>query len=148
MNKILDFLYHISPELIAVILGGIFIQLFFVRRANEAELINFLIKELDELRTDALEYWNLDCSKLDQKPRARILEQKIKGAFKSLASDLNHYSSRYHKKLEHEKLMSEVADACTGGQFEGATRPSEPARYIMVINTINRIKSELMRRKL
>lgn len=148
MSKVLDFLYHISPDICAVILGGILVQWFFIRRANEAELIDFLIKELDELRSDALEYWNLDCGKEHEKGRARVLEQKIKGAIKVLSSDLTYYAKRYHKKWEHDKLLVEVNDACTGGGFEVASRASEPNRYIMVINTINRIKSELMRRKL
>jgi hypothetical protein len=79
--------------------------------------------------------------------RARLLEQKIKGAIQSLTSDLRYYSGRYRKKTNFPPLMVEVADACTGGQFESANKTAEASRYLTVVNAINRVKSELMRMK-
>jgi hypothetical protein len=150
-QKLLDFLYYISPALVTVLLGGFILQKFFISRANEAALIDFLIRELDELRTLSLEYWNLDCSKdgkNEKSQRARVLEQQIKGAIKSLTGELKYYSERYCKKNDFPNLMVEVSDACTGGQFESAKKIADCSRYLVVVNTINRVKSELIRRKI
>lgn len=145
LEKLGGFLYHISPQLVAVILGGLIIQKFFVSRANEAALIDYLMKELDSLRSDALEYWNLDCKNggVECKEKALVLEQKLKGGIKSLTSELGQYSRRYRKKADFRILMVEVSDACTGGNFECAKRTRDRQRYLMVVNTINRVKSEL-----
>lgn len=154
LDKLPGFLYHISPQLIAVLIGGLILQKFFVSRSNEAALIDRLIVELNELRSDALEYWNLDCTKGDKgekdekRDRARLLEQKIKGAVQGLTSDLRYYSRRYRRNTDFPPLMVEVADACTGGQFESANKIAETSRYLTVVNAINRVKSELIRMKL
>ena len=144
------FLYHISPALVTVTLGGFILQRFFVSRANEASLIDYLLKELDGLRSDALEYWNLDCKNggTECKDKAQILEQKLKGAIRCLSSDLDHYSKRYRKKADFRSLMVEVSDACTGGDFESVKRTCDRQRYLMVVNTINRVKTELRLGKL
>lgn len=146
----LEFLYHISPQLVAVILGGLLVQKFFVSRANEASLIDYLTKELDELRTDSLKYWNLNCESGNDNDtyEAQLLEQKMKGAIKSITSELSQYSKRYRKKTNFDGLMVEVSDACTGGSFETAKRPRDRQRYLIVVNTINRVKSELRMGKL
>jgi hypothetical protein len=147
--KVGDFVYHVSPALTTVILGGLIVQKFFVSRANEASLIDYLMKELDTLRSDALEYWSLDCKNggAECKDKAYVLEQKIKGAIKSLSSDLEHYSKRYQKK-EFTALMVEVSDACTGGDFESKKRVRDRQRYLVVVNSINRVKAELRLGKL
>ena len=46
----LSFARHIAPEVIAVVLGGVIFQRYFVARANESALIDYLIRGLDELR--------------------------------------------------------------------------------------------------
>ena len=150
LAKLPTFLYHIAPALTTVLLGGVIVQKFFVSRANEASLIDYLMKELDALRSDALEYWNLDCKNggAECKDKAQLLEQKIKGGIKSLSCDLEHYAKRYRKKTNFVTLMVEVSDACTGGDFESNKRTKDRQRYLMVVNTINRVKTELRLGKL
>ena len=154
MKPFLDFLYHISPALVAVLGTGILVQKFFVSRANQASFIDFLIKELDELRIDSLGYWTLDCTegevadKEEKRARAKFLEQKMKGSIKSLSGQFEYFSARYDKKTDFRALVGEVSDACTGGDFEVATKKADSSRYMVIINAINRIKSELLRKKL
>ena len=155
-SEIVSFLYHVSPALVMVVLGSFILQRFFISRSNEAAYIDFLFKELDELRADTLEYWNIDCTKgdkdqkTDKTDRTRILEQKIKGMIKSLTGELQYYCNRYCKKRKEDftGLMVEVSDACTGGQFESEKKTRDCGRYLIVVNSINRVKSELIRRKL
>ena len=79
-----------------------------------------------------------------------VLAQKIKGMIKSLSADCNYYSDRYckRKSAELQRLLVEVSDACTGGDFESTRKKADPGRYILIVNAINRVKSELHRRKL
>jgi hypothetical protein len=144
----LKFLYYIAPQVIAVIIGGLIFQRYFVARANECAIIDYLVKGLDELHTDSLEYWNLETNTKVNRERARVLEQKIKGAIKSLTSELRSYSERYCKKTDFGHLMAEVADACTGGLFESEKRTPDSGRYLTIVNSLHRVKWELMRRKL
>ncbi|HEY5910060.1 MAG TPA: hypothetical protein VJA21_05590 [Verrucomicrobiae bacterium] len=128
LSGTLDFLYYIAPQVLAVILGGLIFQRYWVARTNESALIDHLAKELDELRNDCLQYWNLDLKTKENRPSGRILEQKIKGGIRNLNSDLRKYSERYCKKAKFDPLMVEVTDACTGGTFEGANRAPDPGR--------------------
>jgi hypothetical protein len=148
LSSIKDFLYHIAPSLVGVITGGVIFQKYYASRANEAAFIDYLFKEFDHFRADSLEYWNLECTETKDQARARILEQKIKGTIRSLITDLMYYSARYHRKFSVTSLMVEVNHAATGGQFEVAKRPADGSRYAMVINSTNKLKSALIRRKL
>ena len=148
LSGILGFLYYIAPQVLGVILGGWIFQRYWVARTNESALIDHLAKELDELRNDCLHYWNLDLKTKENRAEGRILEQKIKGGIRNLNSELRKYSERYCKRTNFEPLMMEVADACTGGTFEGANRPPDLGRYLTVVNTIHHVRWELMKRKL
>ena len=146
-DAVLSFLRYVSPSVIAVILGGFIFQQYFVARANECSFIDYLITGLDELRSDVFEYWSLDVNAKNRN-QARFLEAKIKGAIKSLTSELRSYSQRYCSRTDFGPLMIEVSDACTGGQFEVAERSADSGRYLSVVNSLHRVKYELMRRKL
>ena len=150
LDAVLQFLYHISPALVAVGLGTFLVQKFFVSRSNEAAQIDVLLRDFDTLRSDSLEYWNLPCEGPDNKQRQQVLAQKIKGSIKGISSDIAYYCSRYcSDKKEHlATLMIEVADACTGGEFESAKKRVDASRYLLIINAINHVRSELFRRKL
>lgn len=148
LPKAAEFFYHISPDVIAIILGGFIFQRWFTKRANQAELINILIHEFDRLRDDALEYWNLNGENPEELRRAKILEQKIKATAKALAADLRNYESRYKTKMDHATLMSEVIDTCTGGTFEAKDRKPDVSRYIFIANSIGHVKTTLMGHKL
>jgi len=143
-----EFLYHISPDVIAIVIGGFFFQLWFTKRANQSESINYLIEGFDELKADALEYWNLDGAVPGELRKARLLEQKIKGTTRSLATDLKNYQTRYKTEMNHEELMMDVIDACTGGSLEGNERKHDEGRYILISNTINRVRTALIKHKM
>lgn len=62
----LDYLIYVLPQIVGaivgVIIGGIIVQRYWVRKANEAALIEYLITELTDLVDETLDYWSLDCT--------------------------------------------------------------------------------------
>lgn len=148
VKSIYAVVYQLLPSVFTVVFAGFFLQRFFVSRANEASFIDSLIKQMDDLRTDTLEYWNLDCTKTkENKMKARILEQKIKGAIKIIGSDVRYYSERYKKGRDLNDLVAEISDSSTGGEFESATKRPDTGRYTLVVNSTNRLKSAFFRNK-
>ena len=79
-----------------------------------------------------------------------MLEQKMKGAIKSISSDAVHFCGKYRKgmKPEVERLMSNLSDSATGGNFESKNRKADSSRYIMIVNSINEVRSCLLKTKL
>jgi len=150
MNAYLKISEIIVPPLITVGLGAFVAQRFFVSRANEGAMVDFMVGELRELQNDSLEYWTLSADSTENKQRQTVLAQKIKGMIKSLSADCNYYCDRYckYKLGELQSLLVEVSDACTGGDFESVRKKVDTGRYILIVNAINRVKSELHRRKL
>jgi hypothetical protein len=148
-EKILDLLHHLSPSLVALIGGSLILQRYFVRKANEASLIEAIIKDLESLRADSISYWSTDPSDAN-KAELESLGQKIISAIRALESDLKAYSKRYCKKRYDEfvQMMVDVNDACTCGKFQTAKRKADSGRVLPVSNTISRVKSELRKQKL
>ena len=142
------FLYHISPALVTLVIGSFVLQRFFISRSNEAAFIDNLLDRLETLKEDAIEYWATDLAIEGEARAAKALEPRIKGAIKSLAGDLAYYSQRYTKGEDFLSLLAELADACTGGNFESAARKPDSGRYIYVVNGANRVRTALLRRKL
>lgn len=145
-----DFLWHISPALVTVTVGAFALQWFFVRRANASSFVDGIIKDLEILKSDALEYWNIDPSDEELGSRCSVLEQKLKGAIKGLSSDMTYFCSKYKKvdNLTLQNLLIDVADIATGGDFESKNRKPAPSRYIHIVNTINNLRSKLLMTKL
>ena len=84
VETLADVLKVIAPSLVTVLLGAVIVQRFFVSRANEATLVDYLIEELEDLRDDSLEYWNLTMDSDKDKKRQPVLTQKIKGNLRAL----------------------------------------------------------------
>jgi len=145
-----SFLYHISPALVTVLGGSILVQRFFISHANESSLIDDLNSQLNSILEDALEYWNLPCANGDEKQRGKILEQRIKGAIRRLSADLTYYTSRYSRGKQKclLQLLTNVSDACTNGEFESKKKPVDSGRYLIIVNSVNSIRSELLHQKL
>ena len=97
-----------------------------------------------------LEYWNLAADCKENKQRQNLLAQKIKGNLRALTSDVNYFCGRYCNKIGSKmtKLLTNLHDACTGGDFESNKKKADSQRYIIIVNAINDVKSELHRRKL
>jgi len=137
---------------VGVLVGGFLVQKYWAMKSTESSLIDYLTKELNDLADETLEYWSLDCSgtgKASDEIRqdARKLEQKIKGAIKSINSTLDQYGGRYCKKVDFTPLMVEISDACTSGQFEEVNRPADRTRFLTVVNATQRVKAELFKRR-
>lgn len=150
LSGILKFFHHILPALVTVGLGAFVVQKFFTSRANEASLIDLLVERLDSIQSDSIEYWTLPTGSGDENRKQQILAQKIKGSIKSIDSEIRFFCERYcpEKKDDVANLVAEISDACTGGSFETTDRQVEPSRYLFVVNSIHRLRSELFKRKL
>lgn len=146
LESVLDVLRLITPSLITISLGGLLVQRFFVQRANQALTIDFIVKDLNELKSNALNYWVKEEDPKDQ----RFLAQKIKGELRALNSDINYFMNRYYKsnRPETDFLMEEIVDACTGGDFESSQKKTDESRYIQVVNAINKMKAKLLHYKI
>jgi len=144
-----EFLWHISPALVTVVIGGLALQKFFVRRANASSLVDAVIKDLEILKSDALEYWNIDPSDKVLRSRSSVLEQKLKGCLKGICSDLTFFCSKYRNDdhLMLQNLLVDVADSVTGGDFESQNRTPAASHYISIVNTINNLRSKLLMTK-
>lgn len=134
------------PSLFTVAFGAYILQRYFVSKANEALFIDTLFDELNELKENSLEYWSID--RLYPNPRSVILENKMKGAIRSISSDIRFLGQKTNTD-EFRNCLMEVSDACTGGSFESTPAgPPDPSRYLLVVNAVSRLKSELLRLKL
>lgn len=147
LPAVIGFLYYISPALITLCVGSFVLQRFFVSRSNEAAFIDNLVGRLEGLQSDSIEYWTTDPSG-SAEGSVRLMESKIKGGIKSLAGDLSFYTERYGERHEFNRLAAELADACSGGDFESLGRKPDFGRYILIVNSINKVRAELLRRKL
>lgn len=150
LRHIGEFVWHISPALVTVTIGAFALQKFFIRRANASSFVDAVIKDLEVLKSDALEYWNIDPSEEKLGSRCSVLEQKLKGAIKGLSSDVTYFCSKYRKAdhLTLQNLLIDVTDSATGGDFESKNRKPAPSRYIHIVNTINNLRSKLLMTKL
>ena len=145
-----EFFWHISPALVTIIIGAFALQRFFVRRANASSFVDAVIKDLEILKLDSLEYWNIEPSDESLRSRCSVLEQKLKGSIKGLSSDMTYFCSKYRTidNLTLQNLLIDVADSATGGDFESQNRKPAPSRYIHIVNTINKLRSKLLMTKL
>lgn len=143
-------IWHIAPSLVTVIIGGLLLQRFFVGKANQAALIDALVKQMDQIQTDALEYWNLDIAVEANRPRTSVLEQKIKGLLRALNADIDFFVSRYGKqnRVLFRRLLEDVHIKCSGGDFESKDRKIEPTQFLLIVNAVSNLKSALMMNKL
>lgn len=148
---ILRFLHHIAPALISVVVGAWIVQRFFVSKSNEAALIDWLIRELETLQDLALEYWSSDSQAKRQADEPALLAQKVKGRIRCISGNIRYYCDRYgggNDSMFSQRLM-DVSDACTGGQFESVrATQSDPSRYLLIVNAITQLRSDLWQRKL
>ena len=141
-------LWHIAPSIVTVVVGGLLLQRFFVRKANQAALIDALVKQMDQIQQDSLEYWNLDAAVESNWARSSLLEQKIKGLLRALNADVDYFINKHGGAVLFNKLMVILHDGCSGGDFESKSRKIEATRYLMVVNAVSNLKSALMRNKL
>ena len=171
-NEIPEVVRLVVPSLTTVFVGGVLVQRFFVRRANQAIFVDYMFKELGELRNDALEYWTQTVSD-ETRDKIKQMEAKIKGRVHSLVSDLNFFrkiqKSRYMRLLfwifdrllkccqkaqpgkqgpGYLTAMLEVHAACTDGDFETEQHRADSSKYFPICSTISAVKSELLRIKL
>ena len=144
---LLNFLHHVAPALL-ILGGGFFLQRHFTKRANESALIDSIMRTLDEIREDSLQYCfpNSDGKNINQK----LLDQRVKGNLRTVSSMIeiftNHYFCKYKEELETS--VSRIFELTTSGNFESEKRESNPKNYIRITNTTNEICKLLLHRKL
>jgi hypothetical protein len=138
----------LSPTFLTILIAGFWLQSFFVSKANQSNFIDVLLRQLEELKVDSLEYWNLDFNLAGNPERGKILAQKMKGAIKSLNSDIAFYNEKYKKEAKLSGHLNEIFETCTSGDFEGVSKPIDSGRYVLIVNAINKLKSQLLRGKL
>ena len=146
------FLFYFAIPFIApcitVGLGGWWLQRGFVSRANASAFADALVKRMDEILVDSLEYWNIHEPDVVQAKRAKVLAQKIKGSVRTLSGDVQHFKKKYAKKEDFDSSLVNLLDTSTGGSFESANRIADPDRYLLIVNQVNDLKSKLIRVKL
>lgn len=150
--SILQFLHHIAPALVIVLvggfLGGFFLQWYFAKRSNESALIDSIMRTLDEIRNDSLQccFPNSAGKNINQK----LLDQRIKSNLRTVSSMIEIFTNRYFSKHkeELETFVSRIFELTTSGNFESAKREAKPDDYIRITNATNEIRKLLLHRKL
>jgi len=71
----------------------------------------------------------------------------MKCAVLNLSAMLKKYTEHYCKRCDFGDLMVEVADACTGGEFEGKKRGADHKRYAYIESTAHRVRWALFSRR-
>lgn len=151
LNCLLSFagklIWHLLPALTTVVISGILIQRFYVRRANASAFVDNILKELQILRSDSISYWTVK-----EEGKDSILTSQMKASIQTIYSDLNYYCEQY--KLKHNmKLIFEnklilLSDAATGGNFEQKSRKLDSSRCYKIVNAVNALRSELHKTKI
>jgi hypothetical protein len=140
-------IWHLLPTLTAITISGLLIQRFFVRKANASAFVDVIFKELQSLRSDAFAYWSVVDADKDA-----LLEAQLKGYIQTIFSDVEYYCMRYKIKEDTNQVLVNLcvslADAVTGDDFEQANRKASTAKYLQILNIINKIRSEIQRTKL
>ena len=147
---ILQFLHHIAPALVIVLVGGFFLQWYFAKRSNESALIDSIMRTLDEIRNDSLQccFPNSAGKNINQK----LLDQRIKSNLRTVSSMIEIFTNRYffkHKE-ELETFVSKIFELTTSGNFESEKseqREAKPDDYIRITNATNEIRKLLLHRK-
>ena len=141
-------LYNFSPAFASLVVGSVLIQVFFVRRANAAGFVDSTIKEIEALKADALEYWNLD----ETDAKCLVLEQKIKGSLRVISGDISHLCKKYFTgwgaRDDLDDRWITLSNRITGGTFETSTRTKDPAKYLAIVIAANGLKTTLLCTKL
>jgi len=138
------------PSAFSVGIGAYLVQRFFIRRSNESQFIDRLTQSLKEVSGLSLDYWHLKPKDEDEKRTRHMIAQKLKGDLRALSADVKYYCCRYCSKEEDSinGMLLELHDACTGGSFESHDQSADESRYLVVVNTANRLRSHFYKRKL
>lgn len=147
LTQVGDFIYHIAPALVGVLGGGFLVNRFFTHRANLAGLVERICDCLDELREDCGEYWSVPYVEND-KPKYDVLEAKIKAQVTHVNALVILIGQRHTTPDELRKMLLDLLNYCTGGDFESANRKADRMRYMRIVSTINRIAVALHRLKI
>lgn len=143
-------LWHLLPSILTLCIGGVLIQRYFIRRCNSSSFVDAVLKDLEILKSDSLEYWNLGTSNKD-KQRRLILAQKIKGAIRHLNADTKYLGGKYfssRKPPDFVGLLANISDAATGGDFESQAPMGDPSRYLLIVNSVGELRSVLLSAKI
>lgn len=145
------FLWHVAPALVIVFGGGFLVNRFFVRKANLAILVDRISAQLETLAGECAEYW---CSEQEHlgKEKAPILEAKIKGRILHLRTLLRVAEQKYRPRARSGSSFDDeilgLQQACTGGDFEVATRTADRKQFLRAVNAIHQLNASVLQGKL
>jgi hypothetical protein len=138
----------IVGSLVEVALGWYLLTLYFVRKADLTAVIARACDGLDELKKDCAKYWLRSAEELKQ-PKRTLLEAKIKTGVLAVTSYTIHIRGHYGNVPDDARSkILDLQEACTGGDFETVGRPSNPGRYMRIVNTAHEVQRELHALKL
>ena len=146
-------------QVIVMFAGAVIVQSYFVRRANQAAMVDYLVGRLNAINEEVLEYWANPIGEPALKQA-----QKVKGSLKSISEEIRMFLHRYNSKFGRlarlglvgsrrdaggtealsMSMVLDLLDACTGGKFECKDAEPEPGRYLRIVNETNRIKRSLI----
>lgn len=140
-----SFVWHVLPAATGVLLGGVLVNRFFVRKANVAAIVDRCCNRLDELRDFCAAYW----TNAPEEDKTAILEAKIKAATIHVHALVRILGRKYGPIPDDvRESVVELNDLCTGGAFESRDRKPDKAQFLRIARGIDRVAVGLQELKL
>ena len=140
--------WHVLPAVAGVLLGGLVINRFFVRKANVAGLVERACNLLDDLKDLCASYWTRDAAGIEAKEDA-ISEAKIKASLLQINALVTLLTQKYGPIPESVKpAVLHLVSICTGGDFESRARKADRQNFMRVARAIDALAVELQKLKL
>lgn len=129
-------------QLVALLVGAVVVQRFYVRQSHKAALIDYLVARLEDVKRESMTYWSKP-----QDEDGPIAAQRVKGALKGLFADVGYFCERYSEAPLHVPLQR-LFDACTDGGFESRDCGPDLSRHMRIVNSTNELRIRLLKCKL
>jgi len=142
------FVWHVLPAVTGVLVGGLLINRFFVRKANVAGVVDRACDRLDELKDLCADYWTSESIPGNSKTND-ILETKIKASVLQINALVGILAEKYGPVPGRVKeLILHLQDQCTGGNFESLQRKSDKQQFMRIARAIDQLATALLKLKL
>lgn len=149
-GSVLGWIWHLLPAVVALGIGGFWLNRFFVRKANLASLVDRSCNSIENLVKKCAEYWTSDYSAADSSKSA-LLEAEIKATILHINTLVKLIAKKYaRRKIKDDtcKLILDLQNHCTGGQFETRRRTADMIRIVKIISVANKLTEDLHMLKL
>lgn len=149
-GSVLGWIWHLLPAVVAIGIGGFWLNRFFVRKANLASLVDRSCNSIEGLVKKCAEYWTSNYS-VEEATKSALLEAEIKATVLHINTLVNLIAKKYARsKITEEtcKLILDLQNHCTGGLFETQRRKSDRIRMVRIISVANKLTEDLHMLKL